>query len=91
MEKNSFCQSCTMPLNDQAFRGTEKDGSLSDQYCTYCYQHGAFTSPALTMEQMQEIVTQQMKRQHLDPQLIARAVAMVPELKRWKKPSLIIS
>lgn len=51
---NKFCQSCGMPLiskgTDQ--RGTEKDGTLSNNYCHLCYQDGAFTEPAITYEEM---------------------------------------
>ena len=32
--------------------GTEKDGTPSQKYCTYCYQNGAFTEPDLTFETM---------------------------------------
>ncbi|WP_313466959.1 zinc ribbon domain-containing protein [Streptococcus parasuis] len=36
MEK--FCQSCSMPLelHSQDVRGSEKDGSQSQIYCSYC-------------------------------------------------------
>lgn len=52
MEK--FCQSCAMPLNlhGQDVRGTEKDGSKSERYCSYCYADGAFLEPDITFEQM---------------------------------------
>ena len=45
-----FCQSCAMPLDQDELRGTEADGSLSPDYCKYCYQNGAFTREQ-TMEQ----------------------------------------
>lgn len=33
MEKSkSLCQSCGIPLDDKAPRGTKKDGSLSEKY-----------------------------------------------------------
>ena len=47
----TFCQSCGMPMDDPALRGTERDGSPSPHYCKYCYQNGAFTGN-MTMEQM---------------------------------------
>ncbi|NLA31917.1 MAG: hypothetical protein GX880_08895, partial [Methanomicrobiales archaeon] len=31
--------------------GTEADGSLSAEYCTYCYRDGRFTEPDLTRGQ----------------------------------------
>lgn len=41
-ENMKFCQSCAMPMSDEHF-GTEKDGSKSEDYCSYCYQDGEFT------------------------------------------------
>ncbi|ATZ03755.1 zinc ribbon domain-containing protein [Streptococcus suis] len=52
MEK--CCQSCAMPLNlhGQDVRGSEKDGSLSNLFCSYCYANGEFLEPDITFEQM---------------------------------------
>ncbi|PWR74709.1 zinc ribbon domain-containing protein [Methanospirillum lacunae] len=46
------CESCGMPLVSDHDAGTEKDGTPSTRYCTYCYQNGAFTEPDLTFETM---------------------------------------
>ena len=40
--KQQFCQSCGMPLTDTN-KGTNSDGSLNNEYCSYCYQKGQFT------------------------------------------------
>lgn len=37
-----LCQSCGMPLSSAEVLGTNADGSLNEEYCTYCYQHGNF-------------------------------------------------
>lgn len=52
MEK--FYQSCAMPLNlhGQDVRGSEKDGSHSNLFCSYCYANGEFLEPDITFEQM---------------------------------------
>jgi len=35
------CQSCMMPKNSEMFKsGTNKDGSLNNNYCNYCYNNG---------------------------------------------------
>ena len=47
-----FCQSCGMPLTDTN-KGTNSDGSLSNEYCSYCYQEGQFTQD-FNMNQMIE-------------------------------------
>ena len=53
MENTKFCQSCGMPLTEDALCGTEADGEKSAEYCTYCYQNGAFTQDC-TREEMIE-------------------------------------
>ena len=50
--KKVFCQSCAMPMSKKEDFGTEADGSLSQEYCVYCYQKGKFTNPNITMEEM---------------------------------------
>ncbi|MCM2465710.1 zinc ribbon domain-containing protein [Methanoculleus oceani] len=45
-----LCGSCGMPLARDEDAGTEADGSLSTDYCTYCYRDGGFTEPDLTRE-----------------------------------------
>ena len=50
MEERKFCQCCGMPLDKPEDAGTEADGSLSGDYCCYCYQNGAFTAPDATMD-----------------------------------------
>ena len=42
--------------------GTEKDGTQSKMYCSYCYVDGEFASPEIdTAEKMQAFVKNQMK------------------------------
>ncbi len=44
MTKNKTCQSCGMPMKqDPQGGGTNADASKNLQYCSYCYQNGAFT------------------------------------------------
>lgn len=54
MDQVVFCQSCGMPLESDDVKGTEKDGSKSECYCSYCYQNGSFTQD-ITMDEMIEI------------------------------------
>ena len=49
-DSDCFCQSCGMPLTED-FKGTNADGSLNDDYCTYCYGDGSFTND-MTMDEM---------------------------------------
>ncbi|MDU1890820.1 MAG: zinc ribbon domain-containing protein [Dysgonomonas sp.] len=48
-----ICQSCGMNLKNEQDLGTNIDGTKSNEYCTYCYQNGAFTHD-VTMEEMME-------------------------------------
>ena len=46
-----LCQSCGMPLSSAEVLGTNAAGSLNEEYCTYCYQHGNFAQDC-TMDEM---------------------------------------
>lgn len=85
-----FCQSCGMPLNGET-KGTEADGSVSEDYCTYCYKDGKFTQD-MTMEQMIDFCarfTKEINKQSGQNLTKEQAKKMMrqffPNLKRWKK------
>ncbi len=83
----TFCQSCGMPMNDPALRGTERDGSPSPHYCKYCYQNGAFTGE-LTMEEMIDFCTPMMVQSNpgmTAEQAREQMYKFFPMLLRWKK------
>jgi hypothetical protein len=84
MEPKMFCQSCTMPIDNIADRGTEKDGSKNSEYCKYCYQNGALVNPKMTFEEMKSLVVTQMKKMDLPPAIIEKSVKSLPYLKRWR-------
>ncbi len=48
-----FCQSCGMPLNNEALLGTNKDHSKNEEYYMYCYENGEFKGD-MTIEEMIE-------------------------------------
>jgi hypothetical protein len=76
-----------MPLNDPELQGTEKDGSKSTIYCKYCYRHGAFIHPEMTLSEMTSFVITQMEKMKLDSKVIDMAVSSLPSLKRWADPA----
>lgn len=84
MENKIICQSCGMPIDTDSMKGTEKNGSKSNQYCKYCYENGAFKHPNIILEDMQKNVKNQMKKLELHDQAIQKAINLLPELKRWK-------
>ena len=90
-EYQHFCQSCGMPLASDADCGTEADGSLSREYCTYCYKDGHFTQEC-TMEQMVDFCVQFVDEfnkntgNHLTADEYRRELLLYfPTLKRWQK------
>ncbi len=48
-----ICQSCGMNMNSPEDFGANADATPNQEYCTYCYQNGAFTRD-VTMEEMLE-------------------------------------
>ena len=83
----NFCQSCAMPLEDEKLYGTNIDGTLNEEYCTYCYKDGKFTSD-MSMEEMKNFCIGKMVE--LIPGMTKeKATSMMnetfPKLKRWSK------
>jgi hypothetical protein len=90
MENMNFCQSCSMPLDNPAVLGTEKDGSKSHEYCQYCYQDGAFVNPKMSLKEMTSLVIAQMKKRNIDPKIIDMAVSSLPNFKRWRSHAQVL-
>ncbi len=86
MKKSNFCQSCGMPISkDPQKGGTEKDGSKSEKFCSYCYQEGEFMSPEInTPEKMQELCIEKMKEQGMSKFVAWLFTRGIPKLERWK-------
>ena len=67
--------------------GTNKDGSISLEYCSLCYANGAFTYTGEDVTAYQKMVVDEMvKKGWLRPTawLFTRRI---PKLKRWNKAS----
>lgn len=82
-----YCQSCGMPLVKAEDFGTHADGGKNEDYCTYCYQNGAFTGNQ-TMEEMIELCLNYGMDEgfYTDrEQAKKEMLAWFPTLKRWKK------
>ena len=72
-------------MTDEHF-GTEKDGSKSEDYCSYCYQDGEFTSD-ISMEEMIAYSAPKAAEATGMSEEAARKMCedMFPHLKRWMK------
>lgn len=83
MEK--FCQSCGMPL-EESVCGHNKDGSLNEKYCKYCFEEGKFTED-MTMAEMIDFCVPIMVKEV--PNLTAdearkQMEQFFPTLERWR-------
>ena len=82
---DNFCQSCGMPLDkDPGQGGTEKDGSKSTTYCSYCYVDGAFKDNFTDSKQMVAFVKEKLKEQGIGPLKRWFYTSHIPQLGRWK-------
>ncbi len=88
MKLDKFCQSCHMPKKSDMFTaGTEKDGSINPDYCSYCYSSGEFSmsDTIKTAKDMQNMVRQQLKKQGIGKVKRWFYTIGIPRLGRWKK------
>lgn len=87
MKNYKNCQSCGMPKKmDPEQGGTEKDGSKSAKYCSYCYKDGEFVlqDEIKTAKDMQEFCIKMMKKQGMNGILAWLFTRGIPRLERWK-------
>lgn len=86
MNLDKFCQSCMLPRDHELFKkGTEKDGSENELYCSMCYEKGAFTQPEITTaKEMQDFVKDVLKNQGVGRLKRWFYTCSIPQLKRWK-------
>ena len=78
------CQSCGMPLKEGAMSGTEKDGSKSKLYCSFCYENGEFKDLNMSLDEMKKITDEALKKKGWIKPLRWLSVMQLPQLKRWK-------
>lgn len=80
------CQSCGMPLSrDAQGGGTEADGRKSSEYCSHCYQKGAFTDATMTVDKMVAGVTARLKSMNLPDGMVMKLAGEIPALRRWAR------
>lgn len=83
--ENKFCQSCSMPIENEEVIGTNKDGSKNDDYCIYCFKDGEFTDGIKTLDEYIEYSLQFAKEAGMtEEQMRKHCKEVLPTLKRWK-------
>lgn len=85
MEEMMMCQSCGKPLEKEEEFGTNKDGSMSKDFCLHCYQKGEFTD-SMSMEEMIQYCVDHMKEWGIpstEEAFRQQLNTLYPTLKRW--------
>ena len=78
-----FCQCCGMPLED-AIISREKDGSLNEDYCQWCYADGTYTYS--NMDDLIDVcATHMVSDQFTEEQARAYLKDRLPQLDYWKR------
>ena len=81
--KKLICQCCGMPLEDEIL-GRDKDGSLNENYCKWCYADGTYTYS--NMDDLIEVCVKNMVNDNVsEGQVRAYLELLLPTLDYWKK------
>ena len=87
MPDNGFCQSCAMPFYRPEDHGTEPDGTLSGDYCNYCYDDGVFLQDYANSDELVAACAPMMAEScHISVEQAEDCMsALLPNLKRWRR------
>ena len=78
-----YCQCCGMPLEDDII-GRNKDGTLNEDYCKWCYADGTYTYS--NMDDLIEVCVKHMANENFsEEQARAYMKQRLPELDYWKR------
>ena len=81
--KKLICQCCGMPLEDEIL-GRDKDGSLNENYCNWCYADGTYTYS--NMDDLIDVCVKNMVNDNVsEGQVRAYLELLLPTLDYWKK------
>ena len=81
-KKQRICQCCGMPLED-GILGRKEDGTLSEDYCQWCYVDGKYTYT--DMDKMIDICVVHMANESFtEDQARAYLKQLLPTLDYWK-------
>lgn len=77
------CQCCGMPLEDEMI-GRNKDGSLNEEYCKWCYADGTYTYS--DMDELIEVCVKHTANENFSEEQAREYMKqMLPTLNYWKK------
>ncbi len=74
-----------MPITNKEQLGTNKDGTINEDYCKYCYAFGEFIDK-VSMEKYIEMCSQYGAQAGMtNAEMKKYCQKLFPTLKRWKK------
>lgn len=81
--ESKICQSCGMPVMSIDDWGKNKDGSINEDYCRYCYVNGEFRDK-VTMEEYIEMCSKYGEEAGMtEEEMKEHCQKLFPTLKRW--------
>ena len=81
-----ICQCCGMPLDDSVI-GREKDGTMNEDYCKWCYADGNYTYSDMD-DLISVCVPHMVNEQFSEEQARAYLKQLLPKLNYWMTESL---
>lgn len=82
---NKICQSCGMPITSNELFGTNKDGSINNDYCKYCYINGQFIDKVSMEEYINMCSKYGSQAGMTNEEMKLHCEKLFPTLKGWKK------
>lgn len=81
--ENKICQSCGMPINSNEELSLNKDGTINNDYCKYCYNDGEFIDK-VNMEEYIEMCSKFGSEAGMtNDEMKNYCSKLFPTLKRW--------
>lgn len=79
-----ICQCCGMPLEDDSIIGCDRDGSLNENYCKWCYADGTYTYSS--MDELIDVCVKNMVNENIsEEQARSYMKNLLPQLDYWKR------
>ena len=79
-----ICQCCGMPIDDDSILGRDKDGTLNEEYCKWCYADGTYTYN--DMDELIDVCVKNMVNESFtEEQARSYLKEMLPKLDYWKR------
>ena len=79
-----ICQCCGMPIDDDSILGRDKDGTLNEEYCKWCYADGTYTYN--DMDELIDVCVKNMVNENFtEEQVRSYLKEMLPQLDYWKR------